>query len=164
MLSDLHRRGGDEGASIDDASAPSSSNRRAWGRILGGTTTVAQSGPTEPSSRISMDGVQAGVDLFASDAWSAGVHGGKLRSDARIDGLHGLHSSATHAGNLRADTVYLGSYAAYANLQGQYADFVLQHRRQDLTANATDGTRASGDGHSVTASAETSQCFALGGG
>jgi fibronectin-binding autotransporter adhesin len=161
MLSNLHRRVGDESASID-GSAPSSANRRAWGRVLGGTTTVAQTGATAPNSRIDMEGIQAGVDFFADGSWNAGVYAGTLRSDARVDGLYGLNSTPAYAGKLRADTVSLGGYATYANRRGQYADFVLQYGRHELTIDSSNGTHTSGDARSVVASAEVGQRLPMG--
>ena len=163
MLSNLHRRVGDEGRPIDAAAGWGGAHRRVWARALGGTTTVAQGGTTAPESRISMAGLQAGVDMFANDTWNAGVYAGTLRSDARVNGAYGLNLfTAAYAGSLRADNMYLGGYATYANPQGQYADFVLQYGRHDITGTAAGRGAIDTDASSLTASAELGQRFALG--
>ena len=163
MLSNLHRRVGDEGRPIDAAAGWGGAHRRVWARGLGGATTVAQDGTTAPESRISMAGLQAGVDMFANDTWNAGVYAGQLRSDARVSGTYGLNLfTAAYAGSLRADSMYLGGYATYANPQGQYADFVLQYGRHDITGTAAGRGAVDTDATSLTASAELGQRFALG--
>jgi autotransporter-associated beta strand protein len=165
MLSNLHRRMGDETASLAPAGDGGSASRRGWARVIDGTSTIEQSGVTAPESNSSMQGLQAGVDLFANGNWNAGLYAGQLRSDARVDGFYGLSFfSRGYAGQLRADTTYLGGYATYANPQGQYADFVLQYGHHDVTGTPVLGISYDSSGHSVTASAEAGQRFALGNG
>lgn len=161
MLSTLHRRVGDDGVA---GAAGASDGRRAWGRVIGGNTTVTQSGTTTPTSRTRIGGFQTGVDLFANDRWNAGLYVGKLRSDARVEGVYGLSLSSRYAGSLRSDTAYLGAYATYANPQGQYADFVLQYGRHDLSGTSANQVASRSDGKSLTASAEIGQRFAMGNG
>ncbi|RYZ07902.1 MAG: hypothetical protein EOO24_10705, partial [Comamonadaceae bacterium] len=71
MLSTLHRRVGDESTFGNGSSAAVANTNRAWGRILGGNTTVTQNGTTSPESRTSFGGFQTGVDLFANPEWNA---------------------------------------------------------------------------------------------
>jgi outer membrane autotransporter protein len=170
MLGNLHRRVGDEGSMAAPAAAGASDTssgwgtgaRRAWGRVLGGTTTITQNGMAPTDTRASSDGLQVGVDLFANDRWNAGLYVGTLRTDARVNGAFGLGGLMGYAGSFRADTQYLAGYATYANPQGQYADFVLQYGRQDVRTDTLFSPNASTDGSSLTASAEVGQRFALG--
>ncbi|AMM25173.1 autotransporter outer membrane beta-barrel domain-containing protein [Variovorax sp. PAMC 28711] len=159
MLSTLHRRVGDQGA-VGTSAVPNAT--RAWGRLIGGNTTVTQSGATAPESRTRIGGFQTGVDLVADDRWNAGLYVGKLRSDARVDGVYGLNLYSRYAGSLRSDTAYLGGYATYANAQGQYADFVLQYGRHDIIGTSVNQVASSSDGKSLSASAEIGQRFAMG--
>ncbi|HEY2256200.1 MAG TPA: autotransporter outer membrane beta-barrel domain-containing protein, partial [Variovorax sp.] len=122
-------------------------------------------GTTSPSSDVSMQGVQAGVDLFVNNRWNAGIYAGQMQSDSRVEGMYGLSFfNRVFAGNARSDNVYLGGYATYANPQGQYADFVLQYGHHDVTVTPVSGLVTDSDGNSLTASAEVGQRFALGGG
>ncbi len=171
MLGNLHRRMGDE---ANVATAPASGmagdsgwgsgNRRAWGRVFGGTTTIAQSGTVGTDTRASTTGFQTGVDLFANDRWNAGVYIGALRTDANVNGNFGLGGLSGYAGSFRADSQYLAGYATYQIPQGMYADFVLQYGRQDVTADALFKPSAKTKGDSLLASAEVGQRFAIGNG
>lgn len=158
MLSTLHRRVGDEN-NFGSNAAPNTN--RAWGRLIGGNTTVTQSGVTAPESRTSTGGFQTGVDLFANDQWNAGLYVGKLRSDSDVRGVYGLNFTSAYAGNLRADTTYLGGYATWANKDGLYVDTVLQYGIQDITGQSTNFFRTTADGKSLTASVEVGQRFAV---
>lgn len=171
MLGNLHRRMGDEanGAAVPASgltgdSGWGSGNRRAWGRVFGGTTTIAQTGTVGTDTRASTTGFQTGVDLFANDRWNAGVYVGALRSDANVNGNFGLGGLSGYAGSFRADSQYLAGYATYQIPQGMYADFVLQYGRQDVTADALFKPSAKTKGDSLLASAEVGQRFAIGNG
>ena len=171
MLGNLHRRMGDEAngavAPTRDGTGDSgwgSGNRRAWGRVFGGTTTIAQTGTVGTDTRASTTGFQTGVDLFANDRWNAGVYIGALRSDANVNGNFGLGGFSGYAGSFRADSQYLAGYATYAIPQGLYADFVLQYGRQDVTADTVFKPSAKTKGDSLLASVEVGQRFALGNG
>ncbi|MBC7393947.1 MAG: autotransporter outer membrane beta-barrel domain-containing protein, partial [Variovorax sp.] len=177
MLGNLHRRMGDEAnvAAAPAAGATSASgaagdtgwgsgNRRAWGRVFGGTTTIEQNGTVGTDTRASTTGFQTGVDLFANDRWNAGVYIGALRTDANVNGNFGLGGLSGYAGSFRADSQYLAGYATYQIPQGMYADFVLQYGRQDVTADALFKPSAKTKGDSLLASAEVGQRFAIGNG
>ncbi|VTU15320.1 Fluffing protein [Variovorax sp. PBL-H6] len=171
MLGGLHRRGGDESgmAAAKAGSADASdngwggANRRAWGRVLGGTTTISQGGVTQAESRTSMGGFQAGVDLFANRLWNAGLYAGHLRADADVRGAYGPGGFVGYAGTLRTDNTYVGGYAAYANTEGFHADFVLQYGYHDVTAGSFGRSTLSG-ATSLMASTQVGQRFALGNG
>ena len=171
MLGNLYRRGGNESgltaasAGSADASAGGwgGATRRAWGRVLGGTTMVSQGGVTQAESSTSMGGFQAGVDLFASPRWSAGLYAGHLRANADVKGAYGPGGRVGYAGTLRTENTYLGSYATYANPDGFHADFVLQYGYHDVTAGSF-GQSKLGGSNSLMASAQVGQRFALGGG
>ncbi|MGO4391388.1 autotransporter-associated beta strand repeat-containing protein [Variovorax sp. M-6] len=171
MLADLHRRVGDESgiaaATAGSADASTSgwggANRHAWGRVLGGTITVSQGGVTQPESRTSMGGFQSGVDLFANPLWRAGLYAGLLRADANVNGAYGPGGLVGYAGTLHADSTYVGGYATYADPQGLYADFVLQHGNHDVSGGSL-GQGSSFGATSLMASGEIGQRFALGGG
>ena len=160
MLSNLHRRVGDE-ATVSGESPAVRNTTRAWGRVIGGHTTITHGGTTAPESRTSIGGFQTGVDLFADDRWNAGLYFGKLRSDASVRGVYGLNSYLAYAGNLRADTHYLGGYATYANAAGMYVDTVLQYGIQNLNATSVNGQHTNSDGKSLTASVEVGQSIPM---
>lgn len=161
MLSTLHRRMGDE---TDVAAVPGGNPavnaKRAWGRVVGGSTTVTQSGATSPESRTDLSGIQAGVDVFANDRWNAGVYVGRLRSDAEVRGVYGLNLASGYAGGLRANTTYLGGYATYADQNGFYVDAVLQYGIQDIVGRSAN-LSSNIDGKSVTASVEVGKRLPL---
>lgn len=162
MLSNLHRRVGDE-AVTDSSAAAGAASRLGWARVINNDTTIEQGGTTSPRSDANLQGLQAGVDLFTTPTWNMGMYAGYLRGDTRVDGFYGLNSFArNYAGNLRTDSTYLGGYATYANPQGQYADFVLQYGHHDITGTSPLGLGSDSGGNSVTASAEVGQRFALG--
>lgn len=154
MLSNLHRRVGDEATAGDRTSGALRNTTRAWGRVIGGNTTITQGGTTAPESRTRFGGFQTGVDLFADDRWNAGLYFGKLRSDASVRGIYGLSPSSRHAGSMRADSYYVGGYATYANAEGLYVDTVLQYGIHDLSATSVNDRRIGSDGKSITASVE----------
>ncbi|RYF45911.1 MAG: autotransporter domain-containing protein, partial [Comamonadaceae bacterium] len=161
MLSNLHRRVGDE-ATVGNGGSPDVRNTtRAWGRVVGGRTTLTQGGTTAPESRTSIGGFQTGVDLFADDRWNAGLYFGKLRSDASVRGVYSLNAYRAYAGSLRVDTHYLGGYATYVDSAGMYIDTMLQYGFQDLNATAVNGRRINSDGKSLTASVELGKSFQL---
>ncbi|MBU1358417.1 MAG: autotransporter outer membrane beta-barrel domain-containing protein [Gammaproteobacteria bacterium] len=171
MLGDLHRRVGDPigsdaakaGGTDTSANGWGGAKRHAWGRALGGTTTVSQGGVTQAESRTSMGGFQAGVDLFANPLWNAGVYAGLLRADADVKGAFGPGGLIGRAGTLHTDSTYVGGYATYADPQGRHADFVLQYGHHDVTAGST-GRGTDFGATSLTASAEVGQRFPLSGG
>jgi outer membrane autotransporter protein len=161
---------GDETASLEAAQADSpdapsgwgGANRRAWGRAIGGTTSIAQNGTISADARVSMGGFQTGVDLFATDKWNAGLYVSHLLTDTRVNGTFGLNAGG-YAGSMHADSYYLGGYATYANKQGQYADFVLQYGLHDASGTTQSGGTVSAGGKSLTLSAEGGQRFSMGG-
>jgi len=140
--------------------------RRAWGRVLGSRSELAQAGTVATDVSADLSGLQLGVDLLATQTWNVGLYVGQLRSDASVEGLFGVSGALGlpgYAGRLRTDTQYLGGYATYANPAGQYLDLVLQYGRHDVSARSI-ASIADFNAGSITASAEAGQRFALGGG
>lgn len=167
MLSNLHRRIGDEAQPIGAADDASTGTRRVWGRVLGSRSQLQQNGAVASDLDADLGGLQLGVDLLATQRWNAGLYFGQLRSDADVNGLYGLNGAlgvAGYAGRLRVDTQYLGGYATYANPAGQYLDLVAQQGWQDISAHSVNGAGADTDGRGLSASVEAGQRFALGGG
>jgi len=111
----------------------------------------------------SIGGFQTGVDLYADDNWSAGLYTGMLNHHADVTGLPA--SGALPAGRAKGNSYYLGSYATYANADRFYTDLVLQYGMHDMSPTAAGALATSSNGvsgHSVTASVEVGQAFALG--
>lgn len=168
MLSTLHRRVGDENRPMETSLADGTdigtsgwggTNRRAWGRVLGGSIDIQQDGIAGVDSHSTMAGLQTGVDLYGDSRWHAGLYIGALHTRSRVSGHVGGSFGA--AGQLRLDDHYFGGYGTYTDASGLYTDMVLQYGLHDVSTTAP-RTSTNARGTSLTASIEAGQSFALG--
>ena len=166
MLSNLHRRIGDDDVRVPGASGDGTGTgeRRAWGRLIGADLDVRQDGTVSPASSGHLEGLQVGTDLFAQPAanWRAGIYVGQIDSDSRVSGLARDGWGRVGTADLRSQ--YLGAYATYATPSGFYADAVLQVARHKYTLNPDGNAPVAGKGDGLQASIEVGQSFGLGGG
>lgn len=170
MLSNLHRRMGDDDLDLQAGQRTPSGwggqGRRAWGRVLGGNSDTQQSSSAVTTdAHLTLGGFQTGVDLFADDNWAAGLYTGMLHNSASINGM--TSTGVLPAGSAKLESYYLGGYATYSDANRFYTDLVLQYGLHDISLRAADPTASTGNsgsshGHSITASVEVGQPFALG--
>ncbi|MBC7729154.1 MAG: autotransporter outer membrane beta-barrel domain-containing protein [Microbacteriaceae bacterium] len=168
MLSNLHRRMGDEDIKMQAAStgaitpAPVPAQRRGWARAIYSDVNVQQSGTVNPHTKGHLDGVQAGVDLFTSEtgAWRAGLYVGSLDGGMNVDASAG--GQYGRVGGIASSSRNLGAYATYLGQDGLYADAVLQYGRHSFnTTTLSSNASAGGKGTSYSASLEAGQSFRL---
>lgn len=166
MLGNLHRRVGDEDpatlASTAVGTAPDSAStgaRRTWGRLVYADLDIQQQGIAQPHSDGRLSGLQVGTDLFATDAWKAGIYVGYLDGSADVSGnARGL---TARVGNNDLRSRFLGGYATWMDASGWYVDSVLQGASQRYNVNPDINPHASGKASSFSASVESGKAFAL---
>ncbi len=159
MLGDMRLRTG----AGDISSMSSGPDRRAWARALSSDIAIQQGGLVSPVSKGGVTGLQAGTDVLSMLHWRSGIYVGQLEGDIAVDGLAGGMSGLRKGYNdLRNQ--YLGVYGTYANDGDWYADAVLQSGRHSYTVRPVQSAGVEGKGHSLVASIEVGQAFALGGG
>jgi len=161
MLGNLHQRIGDEEALRAGAAAPAGVSRRTWARFISTGLDLRQGGTVSPASRGRLNGLQAGIDVLAGDAWRAGLYAGHLEGDASVRGFaSGVANLGVGGNDLRSR--YLGLYGTYSGASGWYADAVLQFGRQQYRVLPHASVGASGKGRSTLASLEVGKGFAVG--
>lgn len=154
MLGNLHQRIGDD----DPREA---ATRRAWARVLSNDIDIRQGGVAGADSDGRLTGLQAGTDLLALANWRAGLYVGQLDGNVSVNGFaSGVPDLAVGHNDLRSQ--YLGFYGTYTGSTGFYADAVLQAARHRNRVVPLSNTESDGKGHSLLASIELGQSFALG--
>jgi outer membrane autotransporter protein len=129
--------------------------------VLSTDIDIRQGGTVSPTSKGRLTGFQAGTDLLTTPNWRAGVYVGQLDGDARVSGFaSGIQNLAVGRNDLRSQ--YVGVYGTYTGDSGFYADAVVQSGRHRYTVEPNPSAGASGKGHSLLASIEVGQAFALG--
>lgn len=152
MLGNWHQRIG-EGAG-------SGAERQTWARLISAERTVSQRGDASPRSQGRLNGLQAGVDLWAQPDWRAGLYVGQLDGDMKVRGFaSGIADQAVGRNGLRSD--YLGAYATYLSPSGLYADTVLQVGRHRYGVAPLTASAAHGKGDSLLASVEVGRGYPL---
>ncbi|MBU7574981.1 MAG: autotransporter outer membrane beta-barrel domain-containing protein [Hydrogenophaga sp.] len=152
MLGNWHQRIG-EGAG-------SGAERQTWARLISAERTVSQRGNASPRSQGRLNGLQAGVDLWAQPDWRAGLYVGQLDGDMKVRGFaSGIADQAVGRNGLRSD--YLGAYATYLSPSGLYADTVLQVGRHRYGVAPLTASAAHGKGDSLLASVEVGRGYPL---
>jgi outer membrane autotransporter protein len=160
MLSNLHQRVGDDGASGANTASPEQGYRQAWGRVISTERTISQGGTVSPTSKGRLTGFQAGTDLWADPNWRVGVYVGKLDGDMRVNGFaSGLANFGVGSTDLRNE--YVGAYATWKNDSGLYVDGVLQGGRHRYSVSPTLNFGSGGKGDSLLASIEVGQSFPI---
>lgn len=168
MIGSMHSRFGDDDASaqalasLTPVGGALATERRAWARAVYSDVDIRQTGTVNPSTQGHVSGIQAGTDLYVSPLgdWRGGLYVGTLDGGADLSGSASGTWRAVGSTDLRGR--YLGAYATYGNATGFYVDTVLQYGSQTYTIRPDGGSAASGKGHSLTASVEVGQAFALG--
>lgn len=152
MLGNLHQRVGD---SVVEDSAPG--RRRTWGRVLRVAPDIRQPGGTvSPHSTGHLTGFQVGLDLATAADWQTGLYVGQLDGTMDVTGfVGGVEGQRAGSNSLRSR--YLGAYGTYRNLQGLYADAVLQAADYRSTLHTEDNARAVTTGRGWQASLELGQ-------
>ena len=152
MLGNWHQRVGD--------GATSGAERQTWARLISADRTVDQSGDTSPRSEGRLNGLQAGIDLWAQPRWRAGLYVGQLEGDMKVRGFaSGITDQAVGGNDLRSQ--YLGVYATYQHPNGLYVDTVLQGGRHRYSVSPLTASASHGKGDSLLASVEVGRGFTL---
>ncbi|MDM0059281.1 autotransporter outer membrane beta-barrel domain-containing protein [Variovorax fucosicus] len=152
MLGNLHRR-------VGDATGAGGVARNSWARAVYADLAVRQGGTVDAQSQGHVSGVQAGVDLFVTPAWRAGVYVGSLEGEAAVSGQ--ARGSWGRVGRNDLQSRYIGGYATWRNEAGAYADAVLQAGSHRYGARPDGNAAVSGRAGSLAASLEVGQSFAL---
>lgn len=152
MLGNWHQRIG-EGAG-------SGAERQTWARLISAERTVSQRGDASPRSQGRLNGLQAGVDLWAQPNWRAGLFVGQLDGDMKVRGFaSGIAHQAVGRNGLRSH--YLGAYATYHDPDGWYVDTVMQGGRHRYGVSPLTASAAHGKGDSLLASVEVGRGYPL---
>ncbi|WP_288251649.1 autotransporter outer membrane beta-barrel domain-containing protein [uncultured Hydrogenophaga sp.] len=152
MLGNWHQRVGD--------GAISGAERQTWARLISAERTVSQRGDASPRSEGRLNGLQAGIDLWAQPRWRAGLYVGQLDGDMKVRGFaSGIADQAVGGNDLRSQ--YLGVYATYQHPNGLYVDTVLQGGRHRYSVSPQTALSSHGKGDSLLASVEVGRGFTL---
>ena len=148
MLGNLHRRVGDTGSA-----------RGAWARLIYADLDIRQSGSAAPQSQGHLGGLQVGSDFLAIGNWRVGGFVGLLDGDADVSG--NARGTFGRVGYNDLRSTYVGGYATWINVNGWYADAVLQagSHRYDVRPDASPAV--SGKASSFSGSLEAGKSFAL---
>ncbi len=153
MVGNLHQR-------VGDGTGP---ERQTWARVISAQRTLNQSGDASPRSQGRLNGLQAGIDLWAQPGWRAGLYVGQLEGDMKLRGFaSGVADQAVGRNGLRSQ--YLGAYATHHHASGFYVDAVLQAGRHRYSVSPLTASAARGRGDSLLASVEVGRGYALSGG
>ncbi|MGO4392827.1 autotransporter outer membrane beta-barrel domain-containing protein [Variovorax sp. M-6] len=164
MLSNLHRRMGDEtpvtlGTSVAADAPADASTRRAWGRVVYADMGLEQPGIAQTRSDGHVSGLQAGTDLWTNPQWRAGVYVGYLDGSADVMGNARGLTARVGSNDLRSR--FLGAYATWMDDSGWYVDSVLQGASQRYDVKPDINPKVSGKASSFTASVEAGKAYSL---
>ncbi len=152
MLGNWHQRIGD--------GTGRGAERQTWARLISAARTVSQRGDADPRSQGRLNGLQAGVDLWAQSNWRTGLYVGQLHGDMNVRGFaSGIADREVGRNGLRSD--YLGAYATYLGADGSYVDTVLQAGRHRYGVSPLTASAAHGKGDSLLASVEVGRGYPL---
>lgn len=152
MLGNLHQRIGDgAGRGVE---------RQTWGRLISAERTITQSGDVSPRSQGRLNGLQAGIDLWAQPSWRAGLYVGQLNGDMNVRGFASNIANQAVGGN-RLRSHYLGAYATYRHPDSFYVDTVLQGGRHHYGVSPLTASASHGKGDSLLASLEVGRSYRL---
>lgn len=152
MLGNWHQRIGD--------GATNGTERQTWARIISAERTIDQRGDASPRSEGRLNGLQAGIDLWAQPGWRAGLTVGQLEGDMKVRGFaSGIADQAVGGNEQRSQ--YLGVYATYQHPNGLYVDTVLQGGRHRYSVSPLTASASHGKGDSLLVSVEVGRGFPL---
>jgi autotransporter family porin len=132
--------------------------RSAWGRVIGQNTEQSWTGSVAPTFDGTLWGVQAGVDLFASEGDDGrhdhfGLFVGRTRADGDVRGF-ALGWNNLTVGETRLDDTHIGLSWSRIGAGGAYLDAVIVASRYDGKTTSSRGIGIDLDGDGVTASLE----------
>jgi outer membrane autotransporter protein len=131
--------------------------RAAWARLVGQSHEQYWEGDAQPGFDGDIQGVQAGLDLYANagDAHrdQFGVFVGRTRAQGNVNGF-AIGWENVAVGRTRLDDKHVGLYWTRAGRAGGYLDVVVMQSRYDGEATSARGIGIDVDGDGTTASVE----------
>ncbi|MFL9584254.1 autotransporter domain-containing protein [Stenotrophomonas sp. AB1(2024)] len=131
--------------------------RAAWARLVGQSHEQYWEGDAQPGFDGDIQGVQAGLDLYANagDAHrdQFGVFVGRTRAQGNVNGF-AIGWENVAVGRTRLDDKHVGLYWTRAGSAGGYLDVVVMQSRYDGEATSARGIGIDVDGDGTTASVE----------
>ncbi|WP_434213482.1 autotransporter outer membrane beta-barrel domain-containing protein [[Pseudomonas] boreopolis] len=131
--------------------------RTAWGRLIGQSSELHFKGDAHPGFDGDVQGLQAGLDLWAGASEhhrnQVGVFVGRTRAQGNVRGL-ALGWDNVQAGQTRLDDKHVGVYWTWTSDAGGYIDAVVMQSRYDGYARSHRGLGIDLDGDGTSASLE----------
>lgn len=131
--------------------------RSAWARLIGQSHEQHWEGDAKPSFDGDIQGVQAGIDLYAraEDRYrdQFGVFVGRTRAQGNVNGF-AIGWDNVAVGRTRLDDKHVGLYWTRAGSAGGYLDAVVMQSRYDGDATSSRGLGIDVRGDGTTASLE----------
>ncbi|OEZ02679.1 autotransporter outer membrane beta-barrel domain-containing protein [Stenotrophomonas sp. BIIR7] len=131
--------------------------RAAWARLLGQSHRQSWEGDAQPGFDGDIQGVQAGLDLYANAGGSYrdqfGVYVGRTRAQGNVQGF-AIGWENVAVGRTRLDDKHAGLYWTRAGSAGGYLDVVVMQSRYNGNATSARGIGIDVDGDGTTASME----------
>ncbi|MBT2766957.1 autotransporter domain-containing protein [Stenotrophomonas sp. ISL-67] len=131
--------------------------RAAWARLVGQSHDQHWEGDAQPGFDGDIQGVQAGLDLYAnaddSHRDQFGVFVGRTRAQGNVHGF-AIGWENVAVGRTRVDDKHVGLYWTRAGSAGGYLDVVVMQSRYDGDATSARGLGINVDGDGTTASVE----------
>jgi len=131
--------------------------RAAWARLVGQSHDQHWEGDAQPGFDGDIQGVQAGLDLYANADDSRrdqfGVFVGRTRAQGNVNGF-AIGWENVAVGSTRLDDKHVGLYWTRTGSAGGYLDVVVMQSRYDGEATSARGIGIDVDGDGTTASVE----------
>jgi type V secretory pathway adhesin AidA len=131
--------------------------RAVWARLVGQSHRQYWEGDAQPGFDGDLQGVQAGLDLYASASEErrdqVGVFVGRTRAQGNVNGF-AIGWENVAVGRTRLDDKHAGLYWTHAGSAGGYFDAVVMQSRYDGDATSARGLGIDVDGEGTTASLE----------
>ncbi|WP_422506692.1 autotransporter domain-containing protein [Stenotrophomonas sp. GZD-301] len=131
--------------------------RAAWARLIGASHEQHWAGDAQPGFDGDIQGVQAGLDLYANAGDSVrdqvGVFVGRTRAQGNVTGF-AVGWENLVVGRTRLDDKHVGLYWTRVGREGGYLDAVLMQSRYDGDARSARGLGIDVRGEGTTASLE----------
>jgi outer membrane autotransporter protein len=162
MLDTLHRRVGEEENLRGNVQPRQGDDkwRGGWSRIIGQEQRNNYTGVTNPSTNGRLNGFQAGLDVYRSDAQGeeasrdhVGLYAGYMHMSAAVSG-DVQSQKQIRAGSVNLDGPSLAAYWTHFGPKGWYVDTVLQASQYDVAATSSLGANLKTTSKSMVASVE----------